>query len=55
MVERLAGDSALMSKVKNKGAELFLMLWEQTDNPAFDFPEFEGENEAGGETVSIRP
>ena len=49
MVSRFDGGSALIEQwLKNKDTVLFLGVWEQLNNPAFNSPEFEGiKNEAG--------
>ena len=49
MVSRFDGGSALIEQwLKNKDTILFLGVWEQLNNPAFNSPEFEGiKNEAG--------
>ena len=49
MVSRFDGGSALIEQwLKNKDTVLFLGVWEQLNNHAFNFPEFEGiKNEAG--------
>ena len=49
MVKSLEGGSALIEQwLKNKDTELFLGVWEQINNPAFNSLEFEGiRNEAG--------
>jgi len=49
MVKNFDGGSALIENwLKNKDTVLFLGVWEQINNPAFNSPEFEGiKNEAG--------
>jgi KilA-N domain len=49
MVSRFDGGTALIEQwLKNKDTVLFLGVWEQLNNPAFNSPEFEGiRNEAG--------
>lgn len=49
MVSRFDGGSALIEQwLKNKDTVLFLGVWEQLNNPAFNSPEFEGiKHEAG--------
>ena len=49
MVRNFDGGSALIEQwLKNKDTVLFLGVWEQLNNPGFNFPEFEGiKNEAG--------
>ena len=49
MVSRFDGGSSLIEQwLKNKDTILFLGVWEQLNNPAFNSPEFEGiRNEAG--------
>jgi hypothetical protein len=49
MVKSFEGGSALIEQwLRNKDTELFLGVWEQINNPAFNSLEFEGiRNEAG--------
>ncbi len=49
MVKNFEGGSALIEQwLKNKDTVLFLGVWEQLNNPAFNSLEFEGiKNEAG--------
>ena len=49
MVKNFEGDTALIKQwLRNKDTVLFLGVWEQLNNPAFNSIEFEGiRNEAG--------